>query len=113
MQGNLPENGPWEDFAAFVVQVLQNNGSAFISPTLDPEPSQTSPYCTNTTPEPTADGELEQAAMQNSAPVEKSTEPFIASELEPHETSDQVYEPATPWESTCGSPVQNLLYPWF
>ncbi|ROI62437.1 hypothetical protein DPX16_5110 [Anabarilius grahami] len=94
-----------EYFAVFVEWVLVNNGSAFTicpgednitSPTLDPEPSQPSPHCTDTMPEPTADRGLESATMHEPVPApEKGTEPTIAPEPEPHRASDKVREPAT------------------
>ncbi|XDV42213.1 hypothetical protein PO909_010920 [Leuciscus waleckii] len=82
--------------------MLVNNGSAFTvcpaenitSPTLDLEPRQQSLCCTNMTPEPTADRELEPAVMHEPAPV-KRTEPTIALETEPHSESDQVHKLAT------------------
>ncbi|ROL55579.1 hypothetical protein DPX16_7519 [Anabarilius grahami] len=60
--------GPRGYFTAFVKWALVNKASAFTifptSPTLDPEPSQPPPtHCTERTPEPTAERELESAAM--------------------------------------------------
>ncbi len=93
-KARLPANGPKEDFAAFVEWVLENNGSPLTicpseedisSPTHVPETSQLSSRCTESLPEPTADGEPEATA----------TEPIIATEPEPQASSDQVREQAT------------------
>lgn len=75
-----------------------NNGSAFticptedksISPTSDPEPTQPSPHCMGTKPEPTADGESEPTTMNE---PDLRTEPTIAPEPEPPRESDHVCE---------------------
>ncbi|KAL0186787.1 hypothetical protein M9458_018457, partial [Cirrhinus mrigala] len=53
-----------------------------------------SPRCANRTPEPTADGEREPAATDESS-LHGATEPRIAAELELLENSFQVCDPAT------------------
>lgn len=96
-KARLPSVGPLGNFTEFVEWMLVNDGSTFTifpaenytNPTPDPEPRQKSPHCTDMTAEPTADGELEHAAMHEPAPV-KRTKPNIALELKCHEKSDQV-----------------------
>ncbi len=94
------EDGPREDFAAFVEWTLARNGSPLtVSPeddlarsTPDPEPSQSSPRGAEHQPEPTDDGEPFPAAISEPA-QSRATERNIAPEVD--NPSDQVREPAT------------------
>ncbi len=89
------ENGPREDFAAFVEWTLARNGSPLtICPvddlarsTPDPEPSPPSPRGAEHQPEPTDDGEPFPAVINKPA-QSRATERKIAPEVEPN-TSDQ------------------------
>ncbi len=95
------EDGPREDFAAFVEWTLKRNGSPLtVSPeddlarsTPDPEPSPPSPRGKEHQPEPTDDGEPFPAAICEPA-LSRATERMIVPEVEPN-PSDQVREPAT------------------
>ncbi len=95
------EDGPREDFAAFVEWTLARNGSPLtVSPeddlarsTPDPEPSPPSPCGKEHQPEPTDDGEPFPAAICEPA-LSRATERMIVPEVEPN-PSDQVREPAT------------------
>ncbi len=95
------EDGPREDFAAFVEWTLARNGSPLtVSPeddlarsTPDPEPSPPSPRGKGHQPEPTDDGEPFPAAICEPA-LSRATERMIVPEVEPN-PSDQVREPAT------------------
>ncbi len=95
------EDGPREDFAAFVEWTLARNGSPLtVSPeddlarsTPDPEPSPPSPRGAEHQPKPTDDGEPFPAAISEPA-QSRATEGKIAPEVEPN-PSDQVREPAT------------------
>ncbi len=95
------EDGPREDFAAFVEWTLARNGSPLtVSPeddlarsTPDPEPSPPSPHGKEHQPEPTDDGEPFPAAICEPA-LSRATERMIVPEVEPN-PSDQVREPAT------------------
>ncbi len=94
------EDGPREDFAAFVEWTLARNGSPLtVSPednlarsTPDPEPSPPSPRGKEHQPEPTDDGEPFPTAICEPA-LSRATERMI-SPVEPN-PSDQVREPAT------------------
>ncbi len=95
------EDGPREDFAAFVEWTLSRNGSPLtVSPeddlarsTPDPEPSPPSPCGAEQQPEPTDDGEPFPTAINE--PVQsRATEWKIAPEVEPN-PSDQVREAVT------------------
>ncbi len=95
------EDGPREDFAAFVEWTLVRNGSPLtVSPeddlarsTPDPEPSPPSPRGKEHQPELTDDGEPFPAVICEPA-LSRATERMIVPEVEPN-PSDQVREPAT------------------
>ncbi len=95
------EDGPREDFAAFMEWTLARNGSPFTvsavddlaRSTPDPEPSPPSPRGAEHQPDPTGDGEPFPAAINEPA-QSRATERKIAPEVEPN-PSDQVREPAT------------------
>ncbi len=95
------DDGPREDFAAFVEWTLARNGSPLtVCPeddlarsTPDPEPSPPSPRGKEHQPEPTDDGEPFPAAICEPA-LSRATERMIVPEVEPN-PSDQVREPAT------------------
>ncbi len=104
------EDGPREDFAAFVEWTLVRNGSPLtVCPednlarsTPDPVPSPPSPRCADRLPEPTADGEPEHATTSPHG----ATVLRIAVEPEPLMTSVKVREPATEpamWENAAES----------
>ncbi len=95
------EDGPREDFAAFVEWTLTRNGSPLTvsqeddlaRATPDPEPSPPSPRGMEHQPEPTDDGEPFPAAICEPA-RSRATERMIVPEVQPY-PSDQVREPAT------------------
>ncbi len=106
------EDGPWEDFAAFVEWTLVRNGSPLtVCPednlarsTPDPVPSPPSHRCADRLPEPTADGEPEYAktSPHGATVLRIAVEP----EPEPLMTSVKVREPATEpatWENAADS----------
>ncbi len=83
------EDGPREDFTAFVEWTLARNVERS---TPDPEPSPPSPRGVEHQPEPTDDGEPFPVTINEPA-QSRATEQKIVPEVEPN-TSDQVREPA-------------------
>ncbi len=85
-KARLPGKGPWDNFAACVEWVLENNGLYFSicpaedisSPTPKPVTSQPSSLCTEISPEPTPDGEPEPAVTRKSEPHELSRESVLS-----------------------------------
>ncbi len=98
----LSEDGPQEDFAAFMEWTLVRNGSPLtVCPeddlarsTPDPVHSPPSPHCAERMPEPTADGEPEPVVTDEPS-SHRVTVLRIAAEPEPMMTSIKVREPAT------------------
>ncbi len=94
----LSEDGPREDFAAYVEWTLVRNGSPLTvsheddlaRSTPDPEPSPPSPRSAEHQPEPTDDGEPFPAAINEPA-QSRATEWKITPEVKPN-PSDQVRE---------------------
>ncbi len=94
------EDGPREDFAAFVEWTLARNGSPLTVSQEDdlarstPEPSPPSPRGTEHQPEPTDGGEPFPAAICEPA-RNRATERMIVPEVDLPNPSDQVREPVT------------------